>query len=137
VRRGRSYDLNAVVDLYAGCGLVPSERGFRNELERKLLADPDLFLVAAETDAGRIIGALSAGFDGRTVVVSRLATHPERRRQGVAAALVNQMEGVLARVGGAGASLVVMDDTVDSRSFWAGIGYDHSGRVPVYRRAAE
>lgn len=132
VRRGRSYDLNAVVELYAGCGLVPSERGFRNELERKLLSDPDLFLVAVEPDGGGIIGALSAGYDGRTVLVSRLAARADRRRQGVATALVDRMGVELDRLGAATAALVVMDDTIDSRGFWSGIGYDDAGRVPVY-----
>jgi hypothetical protein len=40
VRPARSHDLNAVVALWQGCGLVPSEQGFRNELTYKLLREP-------------------------------------------------------------------------------------------------
>lgn len=133
VRRGRSYDLNDVVDLYDGCGLVPSPGGFRNELERKLISDPDLFLVAVDTD-GDIIGALSAGFDGRMVSVSRIATHWDRRRQGVATALVSQMHSELERLGAADMAMVVIDDTADSRRLWAALGYEQVGRVPLYQQ---
>lgn len=133
VRRGRSYDLNAVVELYDGCGLVASAGGFRNELERKLISDPDLFLVAADT-TGDIIGALSAGFDGRMVALSRIATHPDRRRQGVATALVEHMRTVLERLGAADMAMVVIDDTADSRRLWAALGYEQVERVPLYEQ---
>lgn len=134
VRRGRSYDLNAVVDLYGGCGLAPSPRGFRNELERKLINDPELFLVAVDSAGGDVIGAMSAGFDGRAVTISRLATHPAHRRRGVASELVAQLEQALEHLGAASSSVVVLDDTVDGRRFWTAVGYDDSGRVPVYER---
>jgi hypothetical protein len=59
-RVARSLDLNDVVALWEGCGLVPSERGFRNELTYKLLKDPALALVktadvATLTDAGQVV----------------------------------------------------------------------------------
>lgn len=132
VRRGRSYDLNAVVDLYDGCGLVPSARGFRNELERRVLRDPDLFLVAVSATED-IVGALSASFDGRLAVVSRLATHPAHRRAGVATALVRRMSAVLEELGAAGVDLVVIDDTPDAMMLWDALGYERSRRAPVYR----
>ena len=80
VRRARSFDLNEVADLWADCGLVPSPRGFRNEMERMLLRAPELFLVAVDTgDGGAIVGAVLGSFDGRIATVSRLATHPDHR----------------------------------------------------------
>lgn len=135
VRWGRSYDLNAVVDLYDGCGLVPSPGGFRNELERRLLNDPDLFLVAVRVD-DTIVGALSGGFDGRMVTVSRLATHPASRRRGVATALVDRMHAELERMGAADMTMAVIDDTVDARHLLAALGYEQRGRVPLYRQPA-
>lgn len=132
VRRGRSYDLNAVVDLYDGCGLVPSARGFRNELERRVLRDPDLFLIAVSATED-IVGALSASFDGRLAVVSRLATHAAHRRVGVATALVRRMSAVLEELGAAGVDLVVIDDTPDAMMLWDALGYERRRRAPVYR----
>lgn len=49
MRRARSADLNEIADLWSDCGLVPSERGFRNEMGRMLIKSPELFLVASET----------------------------------------------------------------------------------------
>ena len=132
IRRAQSYDLNDVVALYEGCGLVPSARGFRNELTRKLLNDPDLFLVAVEPDA-RIVAAMVAGFDARVVTVSRLATHPERRRGGLASLLVEHLERELARLGARSSEILVVDDTPDGRHFWTAVGYERVRHAPVYR----
>lgn len=132
VRRARSYDLNAVLDLYTGCGLVPPERGFRRELERKLISDPDLFLVALDAD-GDIVGAVTAGYDGRLVTVSRLATDPDHRRCGVATALIAELHAALEQLGARAPDIVVIDDTVDSQRFFSAAGYDRTHRVPVYR----
>lgn len=132
IRRARSPDLNAIADLWATCGLVPSPRGFRNEMQRKLFADPTLFLVA--DDGGDIVGAVMGGYDGRTAWVSRLAVRPTRRRSGVARQLVAALERHLDELGGTAHTLLVLDDSDDSRRFWTGLGYERSLEVPTYRR---
>ncbi|HSJ46505.1 MAG TPA: GNAT family N-acetyltransferase [Euzebyales bacterium] len=135
VRRARSFDLNEVADLWTDCGLVPSPRGFRNEMERMLLRAPELFLVAMDTDSGgKIVGALLGSFDGRVATVSRLATHPDHRRQGVASALVDDFTRALTDMGAEDALLLVLDGNPEADRFWAAIDYTHACDVPAYQR---
>jgi ribosomal protein S18 acetylase RimI-like enzyme len=135
VRRARSYDLNAVADLWADCGLVPSPQGFRNEMERMLIKSPESFLVAVEADdGGQIVGALLGSFDGRIATVSRLATHPRHRRQGIATALVDSFATVLDDLGASDALVLVLDTNPDSERFWSAIDYHRATDVPAYRR---
>ena len=135
VRRARSFDLNEVARLWDDCGLVPSPRGFRNEMERMLLRSPELFLVAAEADdGGRIVGALMGSFDGRVATVSRLATDPARRRSGIATALVDAFAGELTGLGAGDAPLLVLDSNPDADRFWSALAYHHVADVKAYRR---
>lgn len=138
VRRARSIDLDEVVALWVDCGLVPARVGFRNEMQRKLLNDPDLFLLAVDpAEDGRIVGALLGGFDGRTATVSRLATHPDRRGRGVAAQLVAAFAGRLAGLGAADARVVLLDDLPDVRALWERLGHEAERDLPVFRLAPQ
>lgn len=134
IRRARSYDLNEVADLWTDCGLIPSPRGFRNEMERMLLRAPELFLVAVDAGSGEIVGALLGSYDGRIATVSRLATHPDHRRRGVASALVDHLSRALADLGAGDALLLVLDRNPAADLFWAALDYTHAQDVRAYRR---
>ena len=137
IRRARSYDLNEIADLWTDCGLVPSLRGFRNEMERMLLRAPELFLVAVDaSNGGEVLGAVLGSYDGRVATVSRLATHPDHRRRGVASALVDDFARALADLGAGDALLLVLDSNPDADRFWAAIDYTHARDVPAYRRGS-
>lgn len=115
VRTGQPYDLNGVVDLWEDCDLVPGFVGFRNELQRQIARDPQLFLVAHED--GDVVGAVVGGWDGRLAWVSRFAVRPDRRRRGIAGELA---DAFLARLGELGTArrVVVLDDLEEGTAFW-------------------
>lgn len=133
IRSGRRADLNDVAELWEDCGLVPAFRGFRNELQRKLLRDPDLFVVAVED--GRVLGAATGGFDGRVTYVGRMAVHPDIRRQGIGRQLVAELRRRLAAAGAPPGELLVMDDHAPGRAFWEGLGYAAGPPLPTYTPA--
>jgi ribosomal protein S18 acetylase RimI-like enzyme len=64
-----------------------------DEIAKKLLRDPDLFLVA-ELD-GEIVGAVIGGFDGRRGMVYHLAVTPVLRSQGIGQILMDKLENRL------------------------------------------
>jgi ribosomal protein S18 acetylase RimI-like enzyme len=135
IRRARSFDLNEIAELWRDCGLVPSPRGFRNEMERMLIRAPELFLVAADAgDGGAIVGALLGSYDGRVATVSRLATHPDHRRRGIASALVEDFTRALADLGAEDALVLVLDRNPTADLFWAAIDYTHARDIRAYRR---
>lgn len=137
MRRARSADLNEIADLWSDCGLVPSARGFRNEMGRMLIKSPELFLVASETaTGGQLICALLGSYDGRTATVSRLVTHPDHRRRGVASSLVAEFTGALAAQGAIEPLVLVLDSNPAADRFRAAIDYDHTQDIRAYRHSA-
>jgi len=98
----------------------PSD-GFQ-ETTLKMERDPDLFLVARERD-GRIVGTVMGGWDGRRAYVYHLAVAPERRREGIADRLMDELEARFRAKGAVKAKLQILVDNDVSRRFFARRGY--------------
>jgi ribosomal protein S18 acetylase RimI-like enzyme len=87
----------------------------------KLSRDPGLFLVAR--DAGRVVGTVMGGWDGRRAYVYHLAVAPERRREGVADALMDELEERFRALGALKAKLQILTENRTSKAFFAHRGY--------------
>jgi ribosomal protein S18 acetylase RimI-like enzyme len=88
----------------------------------KLTRDRELFLVARDA-GGRVVGTVTGGWDGRRAYVYHLAVLPERRRQGIADALMDELEGRFRRLGALKAKTQILMDNEASRVFFAQRGY--------------
>ncbi|HVN55096.1 MAG TPA: GNAT family acetyltransferase [Anaerolineaceae bacterium] len=85
-------DYPAVYRLWsqAGPGIQLRRSDEAEEIRKKIEKDPDLFLVAeAESE---IVGTVLGGFDGRRGMVYHLAVAPAFREQGIATALMAELE---------------------------------------------
>ena len=87
-----------------------------SEIEKKVARDPDLFLVA-EISA-EIIGTIIGGFDGRRGMVYHLAVAPAHRRNGVAEALLRELEKRLIAKGCIRAFLLVHAENAEARALY-------------------
>jgi ribosomal protein S18 acetylase RimI-like enzyme len=87
----------------------------------KLTRDPGLFLVAR--GGGRILGTVMGGWDGRRAYVYHLAVAPDRRREGIADALMDELESRFRVLGALKAKLQILVDNDASRAFFARRGY--------------
>ena len=87
----------------------------------KLTRDPGLFLVARLD--GRVIGTVMGGWDGRRAYVYHLAVAPERQRQGIADALMDELEERFRALGAVKAKLQILVDNDVSKAFFAHRGY--------------
>jgi ribosomal protein S18 acetylase RimI-like enzyme len=88
----------------------------------KLARDPDLFLVARDAD-GRIVGTVMGGWDGRRAYMYHLAVTPGRRREGIAGALVDELEERMRSKGAVKVKLQILVDNDGSRAFFRARGY--------------
>ena len=88
----------------------------------KLSRDPGLFLVARSAD-GRVVGTVMGGWDGRRAYVYHLAVAPERRRQGIADALMDELEERFRALGALKAKLQILVENESSKAFFAHRGY--------------
>ncbi len=88
----------------------------------KLTRDPGLFLVARDA-GGKVVGTVMGGWDGRRAYVYHLAVAPELQRQGIADALMDELEERFRALGALKAKLQIMVDNETSKAFFAHRGY--------------
>jgi ribosomal protein S18 acetylase RimI-like enzyme len=126
-------DYEAVTELWrnAGDGIQLRRSDTRQAIAHKVQRDPDLFLVAEED--GQLIGAVMGGYDGRRGLVYHLATRADRRRRGVATALMSELETRLRRLGCVKVYLLVTQDAADAQAYYLSRGWeDMSPAVRIF-----
>lgn len=72
---------------------------------------------------GRVVGTVMGGWDGRRAYVYHLAVLPEQRREGIADALMDELEERFRRLGALKAKTQILLDNEASRAFFAQRGY--------------
>ena len=109
--------------------LDDSEEGIR----RFLLRNPETCVVTE--DAGRIVGVLMAGHDGRRGFIYHTAVSPQLRRQGIAARMVERVLETFRTLGIHKVALVVFGQNEDGNRFWEKMGFTVREDL-VYRNRA-
>jgi ribosomal protein S18 acetylase RimI-like enzyme len=117
---GKDFEEVRVLWESAGSGVRLSASDSRDELLKKLQRDPDLFLVGEE--AGRIIGCVLGGFDGRRGFVYHLAVAEGQRRQGFGRRLMGELERRLKAKGCLKYYLLVTTENPSAVHFYQEIG---------------
>ena len=100
----------------------------------KLAVQPDLFLVAMDT--GAVVGTVMGGYDGHRGWIYALAVKPSHRRQGIAAALMDEIERRLVAAGCAKINLQVRASNRDVVAFYRARGYETEERVSMGKRVS-
>jgi ribosomal protein S18 acetylase RimI-like enzyme len=101
-----------------GIQLSPSDTP--QEIQKKLLRDPDLFLVAVCD--GRIMGTVFGGFDGRRGIVYHLAVLQGEQRKGIGRSLMAEIENRLRSKGCRKYYLLVTKDNEAALAFYDSFG---------------
>jgi ribosomal-protein-alanine N-acetyltransferase len=102
--------------------------------------DPWSETLIAEGVAGRLpttsylVAERNRGFVQEVAELQRIATVPAARRTGVAAALLDAVDGHCAACGAERLLLEVRDDNVAARDFYAGAGFAEIARRGRYYR---
>jgi ribosomal protein S18 acetylase RimI-like enzyme len=118
-------DIAAVLALWRAAGGPPSVTDTHTALAALLRADPDALLLA--DCEGVPIGSLIAVWDGWRGNFYRLAVSRERRREGIATALLREGERRLLALGARRLAAVVADDDPGALEFWRAAGYRKRG----------
>jgi len=113
-----STDYIQVITLWqnAGPGIHIRRSDEKEEINKKLQRDPDLFLVAES--GGRVIGGVLGGFDGRRGMVYHLAVDISFRKFGVGSALMDELERRMKQKGCIRIYLLVTRDNMDAIRFY-------------------
>jgi len=86
-----------VIDLWRLCGLVVPPNDPRQDIERKMEVQPELFLVGVVEE--RIAATVMADYDGHRGWLYALAVAPDLQRQGLGRRMVEEAEARLQAMG--------------------------------------
>ena len=121
IREFRLSNYEEVIALWDKAGLLASRSDERNEIEKKLERDPDLFLVGI--DAKAIVAAVMGGYDGRRGWVYHLAVDPIFHATGLGTLLLAELESRLYAKGCIKINLLVERGNASVRDFYTKRGY--------------
>src|SRR5437763_1432692 len=127
IRACRLEDIQSVLELWRQAEDTPGVTDTADDL-RRAVADSPAHVLVAEV-GGRVIGSGIGTFDGWRGNIYRLAVHPKHRRQGVARALVAEVEKRLTRQGAKRITALVEKEHPWAMNFWEAVGYRVDERI--------
>ena len=132
IRQFEAGDKGAVIDLWRDCGLVVPWNDPEKDIQRKLDAGAELFLVG-ELD-GRLVASVMGGYEGHRGWVNYLAIAPGHRSRGFAKLLMAELEARLLALGCPKINLQVRKTNEEVIGFYRSIGYLADESVSLGKR---
>jgi ribosomal protein S18 acetylase RimI-like enzyme len=122
----------AVINLWQACNLVVAWNDPVKDIQRKMLVDPDLFLIGELSED--IVATVMGGYEGHRGWINYLAVSPEHQRKGYARAMMQQVEVLIQQKGSPKINLQVRSNNTDVIQFYQAIGYDIENAVGLGKR---
>jgi ribosomal protein S18 acetylase RimI-like enzyme len=122
----------AVINLWQACNLVVAWNDPVKDIQRKMLVDPDLFLIGELSED--IVATVMGGYEGHRGWINYLAVSPEHQRKGYARAMMQQVEVLILQKGSPKINLQVRSNNIDVIQFYQAIGYDIENAVGLGKR---
>ncbi len=132
IRQFRDHDEPAVIRLWQDCELVVPWNNPQKDIQRKLDAGAELFLVGAFEE--KLIASVMGGYDGHRGWIYYLAVAPEFRNRGFARAMMTDMEGRLLALGCPKINLMVRNTNTEVIEFYNSLGYALDKSVSMGKR---
>jgi ribosomal protein S18 acetylase RimI-like enzyme len=123
---------DAVVDLWRKCNLVVPQNDPVEDIQRKLVFQPDLFFVALLD--GQVVGSIMVGYEGHRGWMNYLAVLSEHQRRGYGRKLVEKAVDELKRLGCLKVNLQVRRSNVSVVEFYKHLGFKDDDVVGLGKR---
>lgn len=116
----------------AGPGIHVRRSDEPAEIQKKLLRDPDLFLVAEA--GGKMIGTVIGGFDGRRGLIYHLAVEAGFRQHGIGSLLMDEVERRLKAKGCLKCYLMVAAGNEGAFQFYEARSWERMDTIYTYSK---
>ena len=128
-------DEQDVIDIWRRCDLVVPWNNPKQDIERKLKVNPELFLVGEI--AGKLVATCMAGYEGHRGWVNYLATDPDYMRRGIGAKMMEEAEARLLAMGCPKINLQVRAGNQSVVEFYEAVGYKLDDILNMGKRLKE
>ena len=132
IRAYQDADLEDVIALWEVCELTRPWNNPEIDIFRKIAQKDGLFLLAVKDE--ELIATVMGGYDGHRGWMNYLAVHPHAQRNGVATALIQQLEKRLVALSYPKLQLLIRKDNIDVQSFYEQLGYEEIEAVCLGKR---
>lgn len=129
-------DTEAVIALWGRAGLTRPWNDPHKDIARKLeeMAQGGYSWFWIAEQAGIIIAAAMAGYDGHRGSVNYLGVEPDAQNSGVGKLIMQRIEDDLTKAGCPKLNLLVRDDNLDVQAFYQRIGYQRDATICLSKR---
>ena len=136
IRPFEGADEAAAVALWRDCGLVRAWNDPHKDIARKLLVQPELFLVATLPQAAGelLVGTAMAGYDGHRGSVFYLAVAPAQQRLALGRRLMAEVQERLLAMGCPKTHVLVRTGNAQVLGFYDKLGYERHEAISLGKR---
>jgi ribosomal protein S18 acetylase RimI-like enzyme len=135
IRIYQSEDEAAVIELWRRCGLVRPWNNPRQDIERKLKVQSEMFLVGLIE--GKIVASVMGGYDGHRGWVYYLAVDPDHQRQSLGREIMAAIEEKIRVMGAPKINLQSRTDNLAATRFYESIGYKTDAVASMGKRLVD
>jgi ribosomal protein S18 acetylase RimI-like enzyme len=132
IRQFQIEDESAVIELWRRCDLLRPQNGPHKDILRKLMVQPELFLIA-EMD-GRVAGSAMCAYGGHRGFINYFGVDPEYQRRGIATALMREAEKMMRAMGCPKINLQVRASNKSVIDFYRSVGFELDDVVSMGKR---
>jgi ribosomal protein S18 acetylase RimI-like enzyme len=125
----------AVLDLWQRCNLTRPQNNPKKDIERKLKACPELFLVGLND--GKVVATVMFGYDGHRAWVNYLGVDPAYRKKGYGRQMMDAVERKVRPLDCPKINLQVRKDNLEAVKFYEKIGFKMDEVFSMGKRLVE
>jgi ribosomal protein S18 acetylase RimI-like enzyme len=135
IRRFKEQDRKTVISLWRRCGLLVPWNHPDLDIDRKMRAQGELFLVGVID--GEVVATAMGGYEGHRGWINYLAVDPGMRRRGLGRKMMERIEEGLHAMGCPKINLQIRENNLDVIRFYEKIGYRSDHVVGFGKRLTE
>ena len=113
---------NQVYKLWRKAGISVGSSDSKEELEKMLKRNPNLFLIGKRND--KVIAVVMGGFDGRRGYVHHLAIDSDYRKKGYGRMMMDKIHNIFLQMGVHKVHLFIEKTNIEVVSFYESMGWE-------------